>query len=186
MAAAGAAAAPAGDRPVISVAVGYGASVESTGFSPSRTELIPTFFAVGGFGAGRVGLDFALTASSAAGRYRLPDTPVDRLGADVMLVVRPWAVPLSEPASYGKAVLGSLAAEVGLGYEHDSRGLLAGSRAGIRGGARLELPLPFGDDHQLRLRLAVRRLFGLYTPKLEEMSVGDTALEGYAAIALSF
>jgi len=61
-----------------------------------------------------------------------------------------------------------------------------------RPGARVELPLTrAGEISELRLRFAVRRAIGLYTPKLDGASpgqvtsVGDTT-EIYAALAVVF
>ena len=175
------------ERPRISVAVGMGASFESSGLSPARTAAVPSFFAVGGFGQGLVGLDFGLLATTASGRFRAPDMPVDRLGIDAMLVIRPWAwkYPPDTPW-FGQRLLRSLAAEVGVGYEHDSRGLQSGSRMGLRGGARVDVPLFPAEASQLCVRLAVRRLYGFFTPRLEPIDVKDTGLEAYAALVLSF
>jgi hypothetical protein len=178
----------AAERPRISVAVGMGASFERSGLAPARTDTVPTFFAVGGFGEGLFGVDLGLTATTASGRFRLPDAPVDRLGVDAMLVVRPWAASLAafETLSFSQSVLRTIAAEVGIGYEHDSRGLRAGSRMGARLGARVDVPLYPRDPSQLRLRFAVRRFVGFYVPQVDATDVKDTGLEAYGGLAVSF
>jgi hypothetical protein len=180
--------AAAADRPKISVAVGMGASFERSGLAPARTDTVPTFFAVGGFGEGLFGVDLGLTATTASGRFRAPDAPVDRLGVDAMLVVRPWAASLAaiETLSFWQSVLRTIAAEAGLGYEHDSRGLRAGNRMGARLGARVDVPLYPSDPSQLRLRFAVRRFVGFYVPQVDATEVKDTGLEAYGGLAVSF
>lgn len=178
----------AADRPKISVAVGVGASFERSGLAPARTDTVPTFFAVGGFGDGILGIDLGLTATTASGRFRAPDAPVDRLGADAMLVVRPWAIWSAdmETLSFSRSLLRTIAAEAGLGYEHDSRGGRAGGRTGARLGARVDVPLFPRDPSQLRLRFAVRRFIGFYVPQVDATEVKDTGLEAYGALAVSF
>lgn len=174
-------------RPKIAIAVGMGASLDSAGLTPGRTEAIPSFFAVGGFGDGLFGLDFGLFASTAAGRYPTPDQPIDRLGIDVMGVIRPLASLYSgAELSYAQAMLRTLAAELGGGYEHDSRGLQSGGRTGLRVGGRIDVPLFRQEPGQLRVRFAVRRFFGLFVPRLPPTDVGDTSLEAYGALVLSF
>jgi hypothetical protein len=178
----------AADRPKISVAVGVGASFERSGLAPARTDTVPTFFAVGGFGDGILGIDLGLTATTASGRFRAPDAPVDRLGADAMLVVRPWAIWSAdiEALSFSRSLLRTIAAEAGLGYEHDSRGVRAGGRTGARLGARVDVPLFPRDPSQLRVRFAVRRFIGFYVPQVDATEVKDTGLEAYGALAVSF
>jgi hypothetical protein len=89
-------------------------------------------------------------------------------------------------------VLRTVAGELGLGVERDGRAAGSGSRFALHTGARVELPLTrAGEASELRLRLAVRRAVGLYTPKLygatatDVTSVGDTT-EVYAALAVVF
>jgi len=180
--------AAAADRPKISVAVGMGASFERSGLAPARTDTVPTFFAVGGFGDGIFGVDLGLTVTTASGRFRAPDAPVDRLGVDAMLVVRPWAASFEtlETLSFSQSVRRTIAAEAGLGYEHDSRGLRAGGRMGARLGARVDVPLYPRDPSQLRLRFAVRRFVGFYVPEVDATEVQDTGLDAYAGLAVSF
>ena len=63
----------------------------------------------------------------------------------------------------------------------------------VHTGARADLPLtPPREPTELRLRLAVRRGIGLYTPKIyastvsDVTSVGDSAAELYAALVVVF
>jgi hypothetical protein len=99
---------------------------------------------------------------------------------------------LPDDRRYRMRVLHALAAELGLGLERDGRPSGSGSRFEVHTGARVELPLTSaGAESELRLRLALRRAFGLYTPKLANTSstdltsVGDST-EIYAALAVVF
>ena len=89
-------------------------------------------------------------------------------------------------------VLRTLGVELGLGFERDGQSAVSGSRWVVHTGARIEFPLTSGQAGELRLRLAVRRAFGLYTPELSTksgsngpISVGDST-ELYAALAVVF
>jgi len=90
-------------------------------------------------------------------------------------------------------VLRGLAAELGLGFERDGRSAVSGTRFVVHVGARADFPLtPAREPTELRLRLAVRRGIGLYTPKLygnsrsDYTSVTDSAAEVYAALVVVF
>jgi hypothetical protein len=173
-----------------------GATADSTGF-PDGAHLIPAFFGVGGFGDGLWGVDLGAFSSSASGRFKsaaeLNDAPVDRLALDAFGVVRPAARVRPDDGSYGFRVLRTLAAELGLGLERDGRTMVSGSRWEVHTGARVEFPLtPPGQPSELRLRLAMRHAFGLYTPQVAvasnspaATSVGDST-ELYAALAVVF
>jgi hypothetical protein len=190
-------------RPRIEVAVGMGASVDDTGLASSGLTAIPSFFAMGGFGGGMFGLDASVFASSAIGRYRTPNVPVDRLGVDGMLVIRPAADFRAGVQRYGYRVIRALALQAGLGYERVNRvaqGYEEGDRWGIRLGAHLDLPLVPATSAgalsavaagaaggELRLRLAVRRLIGVGTSTLPDGTVvPDSRAELFAALAVVF
>jgi hypothetical protein len=187
---------PPPPRPRFSLAVGMGASFDSTGF-PDGAHALPAFYGVGGFGDGLLGFDLGAFSSSASGRFTSPDqlndAPVDRLALDAFGVIRPAARVHRDDTQYGYRVLHTLAAELGLGLERDGRTMVSGSRFEVHTGARIEFPLtPAGMASQLRLRLAVRRAFGLYTPEVAVApgntavtSVGDST-EVYAALAVVF
>jgi hypothetical protein len=184
-------------RPRFSLAVGFGATFDATGF-PDGTHLLPAFFGVGGFGDGLWGFDLGAFASSASGRFDTPeqlsvDAPVDRLALDAFGVVRPAARVRRDDWRYGYRVLHTLAAELGLGLERDGRSMVAGSRFEVHTGARVEFPLtPAGQPSELRLRLAVRHAIGLYTPEVAVSATGTAATavgdstELYAALAVVF
>jgi hypothetical protein len=178
---------PLPPRPAMSLAVGMGSTFDSAGFQPARVVAIPAFFAVAGIGGGFAGFELGLFASTASGRSRAPDSPVDRLAVDGVLVLRPWARRLgAEDRRYGVRVLRALGAELGLGLERDARVSQVGSRFGLHTGLRAELPLSAaGQRSEVRLRLAVRRMLGLYTPQIGEDRVGNT-VELYAALAVTF
>ena len=178
-------------RPRLSLAVGMGATLDSTGFSDGG-HFIPAFFGVGGFGDGLVGFDLGAFSSAASGRFSTPDSPVDRLALDAFGVVRPAARVRPADQRYRMRVLRTIGAELGLGFERDGQVVVSGSRWVIHTGARIEFPLTSGQASELRLRLAVRRAFGLYTPELSTtsgstgvISVGDST-ELYAALAVVF
>jgi hypothetical protein len=182
-------------RPRLSLAVGMGATFDSTGFSDGA-HLIPAFFGVGGFGDGLAGFDLGAFSSSASGRYppsSVDQVPVDRLALDAFGVIRPAARLHRDDRRYGYRVLRTLAVELGLGLERDGRTMVSGSRFEVHTGARVELPLtPAGLPSELRLRLAMRRAIGLYTPEVavakgssQTTSVGDST-ELYAALAVVF
>jgi hypothetical protein len=180
-------------RPRMSLALGMGASFDSAGFTDG-THAIPAFFAVGGFGDGLLGFELGAFASSASGRYPMTaDTPVDRLALDAFGVVRPAARVRSDDLRYRFRVLHTVAAELGLGYERDGHTSGSGSRFQIHTGARVDLPLlPAGRTSELRLRLAYRHAFGLYTPLVAATPTGGTVTavgdsnELYAALVTVF
>ena len=179
-------------RPRLSLAVGVGATFDSAGFA-SGTRAIPAFFGVGGFGDGLLGVDLGAFSSAASGRFHgADDLPVDRLALDAFGVVRPAARVRADDLRYGLRVLHTLAAEVGLGFERDGRTTGSGTRFQVHTGARVELPLtPSGRSSELRLRLAFRHAFGLYTPELAGSGAGAVTRVGdsteiYAALATVF
>lgn len=178
-------------RPRFSVAVGMGSIFDSAGF-PDGRHAIPAFFALGGAGDGWFGVDFLVFASSASGRFfGDAENPVDRLAMDGFSVWRPAGRFRPGDRGYGMRVLRTIGAEVGVGVERDGRRDSSGSRFTIHTGARIELPLtPVAESSELRLRLAVRRDFGLFTPNLGTAGaltpVGETPLDVYAALALVF
>lgn len=180
-------------RPRFSLAVGMGASLDASGFT-NGAHAIPAFFGVGGFGDGLLGVDLGAFSSAASGRFHSGDDgPVDRLALDAFAVVRPAARVRPDDGRYSLRVLRTLAAEVGLGFERDGHTLNAGTRFQIHTGARVELPLTAADRaSELRLRLAMRRAVGLYTPQVSGgmgvnaiTAVGDST-ELYAALAVVF
>ena len=154
-------------RPRFSLAVGMGATIDSTGFTDG-SHLMPAFFGVGGFGDGLAGFDLGAFSSSASGRFTSPtESPVDRLALDAFGVIRPAARVHRDDRRYRYRVLHTLAAELGLGLERDGRTMVSGSRFEVHTGARVEFPLTRASaPSELRLRLAVRRAFGLYTPEV--------------------
>ena len=178
-------------RPRLSLAVGMGATRDSTGF-PDGGHFIPAFFGVGGFGDGLLGFALGAFSSAASGRFPTSDSPVDWLALDAFGVYRPAAHLHPSDQRYRLRVLRTLGGELGLGFERDGQVVVSGSRWLIHTGARVEFPLTTGQASELRLRLAVRRAFGLYTPELSTksgsngiISVGDST-ELYAALAVVF
>ncbi|HXJ21733.1 MAG TPA: hypothetical protein VMT03_16030 [Polyangia bacterium] len=179
-------------RPRMSLGVGMGACLDSTGFSDG-THAIPAFFAGGGFGDGLAGFELGAFASSASGRYPVATAaPVDRLALDAFGVLRPAARVRPDDLRYGFRVLRAVAAELGLGYERDGRTTGAATRWVIHTGARVDFPLlPPGLVSELRLRLAYRRAIGLYTPEVTGGTTGPSTAVGdsnelYAALVTVF
>jgi hypothetical protein len=181
---------PAASRPPIEVSVGMGASIDDAGLRAAGLSAIPSFYATGGFGQATFGFDLGVFVNSATGRYRTPNLPVDRLGVDAMLVIRPFADFLFGD-SYDRRVLRTLALDVGLGYERDSRisrGPEDVSRVGARVGIHADLPLtPARERSELRLRLTVRRFVGLTSPTFAEGDpVPDTRFELFGSLVVVF
>ena len=180
---------PEAPRPRFSLALGMGVSFDQSGLTPQRTARIPSFFAVGGFGDGFIGLDFAVFANNASGRYRAPDVPVDRLAADALVAWRPACHGIDpEATAWGWRLLRTIALELGVGYERDGRGAGVDHRFGPRVGGRVELPLTrAGDPSQLRLRLGGRRFFGgTKVSGAADLPLKDSTLELYGALAVIF
>jgi hypothetical protein len=178
-------------RPRLSLAIGVGATRDPVGFADGG-HFIPAFFGVGGFGDGLVGFDLGAFSSAASGRFPTTDSPVDRLALDAFGVLRPAARMHPGDQRYGMRVLRTLGVELGLGFERDGQVVISGSRWVVHTGARIEFPLTTGQAGELRLRLAMRRAFGLYTPELSTksgsngtVSVGDST-ELYGALAVVF
>jgi hypothetical protein len=171
-------------RPRMSAAVGMGASFDDAGLS--QTKAIPAFFATGGVGVDwPVGLDLEAFSTAAQGRY--DGAPVDRLALDAVGVVRPFAWMIAvDDRRYTARLLRATGLEVGVGLERDGTATRAGSRFGLHLGARFEIPLELpGYASELRLRLAVRRMEGFYTPRVQDTEVGNT-VEPYAALVSVF
>jgi hypothetical protein len=152
---------PVASRPRIEIALGMGASIDDAGLRAAGLSAVPSFYATGGFGEGAFGVDLGLFANSATGRYRSPNVPVDRLGFDAMLVVRPFADFFPGDGRYRMRVLRAVALDLGLSYERDSR-LAPGpeevDRFGSRVGVHIDVPLtPAEARSELRLRLTARR-----------------------------
>jgi hypothetical protein len=178
---------PPARRPRMAVSLGMGATFDNSGFQPQHTNAIPSFEAVGDVGDGAAGFSMGVYASSASGRYRSPDLPVDRLALDLMGVFRPFCARLRPTDTrYRARVARASGLELGLGYERDGQSALSGGRFGVHTGLRLELPLtPAGQATELRVHLAARRLLGLYEPLVGATKVHDTN-ELYAALAVAF
>ncbi len=116
--------------------------------------------------------------------------PVDRLGFDGMLVVRPFAEFFAGDG-YRVRVLRALALDLGLGYERDSRIERVPevvNRFGARVGFHFDVPLtPAGGRSELRLRFTGRRFVGASNTSFPEGdSVPDTRAEVFAALAAVF
>jgi hypothetical protein len=182
-------------RPRMSLGIGMGSTFDAVGF-PDGTHAIPAFFATGGAGDGLFGVDFGAFSSSASGRDRAQQAdPVDRQALDLFGVIRPAAKLRPGDRRYRMRVLRTLAGELGLGLEREGTSTRASSRFRLHTGARVELPLTpvtLSREHsELRLRLAVSRGIGLYTPTIrlrsgEVVEVGDTAAELYAGLVVVF
>jgi hypothetical protein len=179
-------------RPRLSAAIGFGSSFDAVGFNDGGTRAIPSFFSELGIGDGPFGFNLLAFASTASGRHA-NQNPVDRLAVDLFGVIRPGAWVRPDDRRYALRVLHGLAAELGLGFERDGRSAISGTRFLIHTGARADLPLtPAREPTELRLRLAVRRGIGLYTPRLSGgrvpgvLEVDDSAVELYAMLVAVF
>jgi hypothetical protein len=179
-------------RPRLSAAIGMGSSFDAVGFDDKSVRAIPTFVSVLGIGDGGFGFDLGAYAAEAAGRHG-NQNPVDRLALDAFGVIRPGSWYRPADVNYQLRVLRGLGAELGLGFERDGRSAVSGTRFVLHVGARADFPLtPASEPTELRLRIAVRRAIGLYTPKLygttvsDVTSVSDSAAELYAALVVVF
>jgi hypothetical protein len=183
---------PSFPRPLMSAAVGMGATFDSAGFSDGNTRTIPAFFTSLGIGDGLGGFELRAFASQAAGRFG-GESPIDRLALDASGVLRFGMLLAPDNQRYATRVLRTVGVELGLSFEREGRSMVAGTRFALCTGARVELPLtPVREPSELRVRLAVRRAFGLYTPTLhgttgaDVTAVHDSALEVYTALVLLF
>jgi hypothetical protein len=179
-------------RPRFSVAVAMGVTYDSTGLPDAHA--IPAFFATGGAGDGLLGVDFQVFGSNASGRFTATgENAVDRVAFDGFGVFRPAGRFRLDDRRYRMRVLRGLGAELGLGLEREQRHDGSGSRFTIHTGARVDLPLTRPTDaSEVRLRLAVRRDFGLFTPQVfssasgDVTPIGDTLVELYGGLVFVF
>ncbi len=183
--------APIASRPQLEVAVGMGASIDDAGLGAAGLSAVPSFYATGGFGEGTFGFDLGVFVNSATGRYRAPNVPVDRLGFDGMLVLRPFADLSPGDDRYRMRVLRALALDLGIGYERDSRITRVPeelARFGARVGIHADIPLtPAGARSELRLRLTARRFVAASSPTFPDGdSAPDTRGELFAALVVVF
>jgi hypothetical protein len=163
-------------RPRFRAAVGAGAAFEAS------TGGMPAFFATGGVGADSVvGLELGAISTAVSGVSAGAPQTIDRLGLDAYAVVQPGAgaqpgalTLARDDGRLGARLLRACGLELGLGLERDGLGTRSGSRWGLHTGARVEIPLSVaGGASEVRVRLAARRLVGLYTPRLGTTDVGD-------------
>jgi hypothetical protein len=180
------------DRPRFEMAVGLGASFDSTGLVDGRTVGIPAFEVLGGIGQSWVGFEARLLSNEAAGRYHalsngVADMAIDRLAVDLMVALRPFASYGRGSADrYGLRVLRSFTLAVGEATERASSGGPPLYRLGAVVGGHLDVPLtPARQASELRLRLSARRMFG-DRGTLGSQSVSDTKAEVMAGVAVVF
>ncbi len=183
---------PSFPRPRMSAAVGIGATLDAAGFADGNTRTIPAFFTSLGIGDGLGGFELRAFASQAAGRFG-GDNPIDRLALDASGVLRVGMLLAPDNQRYATRVMRTVGVDLGLSFEREGRSMVSGTRFALCTGARVELPLtPAREPSELRVRLAVRRAFGLYTPLLygstaaDVTAVHDSALEVYGALVLLF
>jgi hypothetical protein len=184
--------APPPSRPRIEVAVGVGASLDDGGDKNAKGFAVPSFFVMGGFGHGAVGLDLGVFANSADGRYNNVEVaPLDRLAATGIVVVRPLAELSPEDWRYAMRIARTVAVDLGLGVERASRIARAAetvNRVGSLLGFHVDVPLtPRTAPQELRLRLALRRFYGASRVTFPDgAEVTDTRGELFAALASVF
>jgi hypothetical protein len=183
---------PSFPRPRLQAAVGMGATFDDAGFSDGDSRAIPAFFTMLGIGDGQWGFELGVFVSQAAGRFG-SENPIDRLAVDASGVLRVGMLIAPDNQRYATRVLRTVGVALGPSFEHEGRSTAGGTRFAIATGARVELPLtPAREPSELRLRLAVRRAFGLFTPLLygssaaDVTAVHDSDLELYGALVLLF
>ncbi len=105
--------------------------------------------------------------------------------------MRPFAWKIAvDDRRYRARLVRATGLELGLGLERDGTPTRAGSRFGLHLGVRFEIPLGLpGYASELRLRLAVRRMEGFYTPRITinaaDVPVGNST-ELYATLVSVF
>jgi hypothetical protein len=177
-----------GNRPRLELAIGMGATVDDFGFVPARSQPVPSFVAMAGVGAGPIGFDVAVSATTAGGRFRAPDAPIDRIGVDLLLVLRPAAQLWAGSGGFAHRIARSVAAEIGPGLEHAARGITGSAeRFGLRTGVHFDFPLSaMGDPGELRLRLGARRFWGITQAEIGSDTVTDSQFQAYGALGVVF
>ena len=101
-------------------------------------------------------------AGRGAVRRREPDRPV---ALDASGVLRVGMLLAPDNQRYATRVMRTVGVDLGLSFEREGRSMVCGTRFAMCTGARVELPLTSPrEPSELRVRLAVRRAFGLYTP----------------------
>lgn len=182
------------DRPRFEMAVGLGASFDSTGLVDGRTVGIPAFEVLGGIGQSWVGFEARLLSNEAAGRYHalsngVADMAIDRLAVDLMVALRPFTGRgrgRGTADRYGLRVLRSFTLAVGEATERASSGGPPLYRLGVVVGGHVDVPLtPASQASELRLRLSARRMFG-DRGTIGSESVSDTKAEVLAGVAVVF
>jgi hypothetical protein len=166
-------------RPRLGLAVGMGLSWDGTGFVDRPQGRVPSFAVVAEARGMSWGGALELLTTSGSGRFPYQDRPVDRVGVDALVTVRPWATG-------GTALGRELMLAVGPGYEHAAAGASSTGRWGVRAAVSEDLTLwkdPSGSE--LRLRLTARRFWGT-SATLGAETVSDTLLDLGLALAVVF
>jgi hypothetical protein len=174
-------------RPRFEVAIAAGLSWDPSARDPSLPgsprERQTAYLFVAGLGGGPLGLELRSFAN--APQLGQPQ----RLGGDLLAVVRPFAFTLGDEAAspaWTRRVLRTIALTVGPALEQVAFDMQERWRLGVATGLHVDLPLgPAGRPSELRLRVGGRKMWGkrlAFTPR----PVDDTDGELYAGLVVAF
>ena len=183
---------PALTRPRFGLAIGLGFSVDSSGLLGGRTGTMPAFQVTGDVGGDTIGFEAQLTSTQASGRFNrrdaanMTDQPVDRVGVDLAVALRPFVRRHPEDPRWFRRVARSVTFIIGLAGEHDAIGTLSVLRIGSTIGAHVDLPLsPASESSSLSLRLSARKVIAS-EESLGTVVVKSTGGDLLAGLAVAF
>jgi hypothetical protein len=167
-------------RPKFQIAVGLGASIDRAAPNPHPDRPLTSFFFGAGLGAGLLGFDLRSFANGAS------KVQVTRLSLELVAVVRPLVLAMSDSEHYLARVARSASLDLGPAFERVSQAAAADWRQGVLLGAHVDLPVGTpGSAKELRLRLGGRRMIGT-TASLSDTPIVDTTVELYGQLAFVF
>jgi len=176
-------------RPRLYLSTGMGVTWDDTGFVDRDMATMPSFLVTAGAHGTYLGFEVALLGVSASGRFPFKDSPVDRVGVDALLTVRPFA----RASEAGARTAGlfftrprDLVVALGPGYEHAASGTSSVGRFGVRAAVSLDL-VSWVDPKgaAFKLRASARRFWG---PRetLGTETIQDSRLDVGLAAAVDF
>jgi len=156
----------------LSLGLGMGVTWDGTGFTDRELATMPSFSVSAEAHGETFGVALGLLAVSASGRFPYQDSPVDRLGFDVALTMRPFA-RLHDLLSLTRGFTLAL----GPGYEEAAAGTASVGRLGLRASAALDL-VSWTDPRGsiFKVRASLRRFWGP-DRTLGMQTVGDSRMD---------
>ncbi len=172
--------AQAQDRPKLTAGIGMGMSIDRAAPNPRPDTPIPSFFALGGVGAGLVGGEVRAFANGARGDQ------ITRVTGELVLALRPLAFFRAVDTRYAVRVARTVAIDAGVAYERVSRGIPTAHRPGVVVGGHFEMPIGHATSpKELRLRLGGRKMFGGKVT-IADNQVGNSAYELFGMLVVVF